>query len=57
MTILCLDDYRSFALTSVAIKTFESFILTYLKSLFSATFYLFLFACRANWSSGDTISL
>ena len=53
----CLDDYRPVALTSVAMKTLESFVFTYLKSLLSATFVPFQFAYRANRSSADAISV
>ena len=34
----CLNDYRPVALISVVMKTFESFIVTYLKLLLSANF-------------------
>ena len=49
--ISCLFNYRPDARTSVAMKTFESFVLTYLKSLLSATFDLYQFAYWANRSS------
>ena len=56
-SFLCLNDHRPVALTLVAMKMFESFALTHFKSLLSATFYQFQFSYRANWSSGDTISV
>ena len=52
----CLDGYRPVALTSVAMTTFESFVLTHLESLLSATFDPFQFVYRANRSSGEAIS-
>ena len=51
----CLIDYRPVALISVAMKTSKSFVLTYLKSLLSATFDPLQFANCANRSSGDAI--
>ena len=38
-------------------KTFESFALTYIKSLISVTFHIFPFAYRANRSSVGVISV
>ena len=52
-----INDYRPVTLTSVAMKTFENFALTYLKSLLSATFDPFKFAHCANRSSADVVSV
>ena len=54
---LCLNDYRPVALSSVVMKKLESFVLTYFKSILSATFGPFQFAYRANRSHGDAISV
>ena len=56
-TFLCLGDHRPVALASGAMKTLESFVLTYLKSHLSATLHPFKFVYRASQSSGDAISV
>ncbi|XP_071060408.1 uncharacterized protein [Pseudochaenichthys georgianus] len=55
--ISCLNDYRSIALTSVAIKSFERIILRHLKTSTSPLMDPYQFAYRTNRSVDDAVNL
>jgi hypothetical protein len=55
--LTCLNDYRTVALTSVAMKCFERLVMAHINSIVLDTLDPLQFAYRPNKSTDDTISI
>jgi hypothetical protein len=53
----CLNDYRPIALTSVAMKCFERFVMAHINNIIPETLDPLQFAYRPNISTDDAISI
>ena len=55
--VTCLNDYRTVALTSVAMKCFERLVMAHINTIIPGTLDLLQFAYRTNRSTDDAISI
>ena len=53
----CLNDYRSVAITSLAMKCFERLVMAHINTIMPETLDLLQFAYRPNSSTNDAISI
>lgn len=54
--IICYNDYRPVALTSIIMKCLERLVMTHIKTIISPTLNPLQFAYRQNHSTADVIS-
>ena len=55
--VICLNDYRTVALTSVAMKCLERLVMAHINTLFTETLDPLQFEYRPNRSTDDAISI